>query len=117
MRASPPPGLIRLLPAERDLKGSGIMQKIPLGTSGMYVSKVCLGTMTFGDQNNESEAFRLLDHAFDRGINFIDTAEIYPVKPQAATRGLSETIIGNWLKKEDSATRSYWPPKWPDLPA
>ena len=69
------------------------MQKIPLGTSGMYVSKVCLGTMTFGDQNNESEAFRLLDYAFDRGINFIDTAEIYPVKPQAATRGLSETII------------------------
>lgn len=75
------------------------MQKIPLGTSGMYVSKVCLETMTFGDQNNESEAFRLLDYAFDRGINFIDTAEIYPVKPQAATRGLSETIIGNWLKK------------------
>ncbi len=75
------------------------MQKIPLGTSGMYVSKVCLGTMTFGDQNNESEAFRLLDYAFDRGINFIDTAEIYPVKPQAATQGLSETIIGNWLKK------------------
>ena len=49
------------------------MQKIPLGTSGMHVSKVCLGTMTFGDQNNESEAFQLLDYAFDRGINFIDT--------------------------------------------
>lgn len=82
-----------------DLKGAGIMQKIPLGTSGMHVSKVCLGTMTFGDQNNESEAFQLLDYAFDRGINFIDTAEIYPVMPQAATQGLSETIIGNWLKK------------------
>lgn len=93
------------------------MQKIPLGTSGMYVSKVYLGTMTFGDQNNESEAFRLLDYAFDRGINFIDTAEIYPVMPQAATQGLSETIIGNWLKKESFETGSYWPPKWPDLPA
>lgn len=75
------------------------MQKIPLGTSGMFVSKVCLGTMTFGDQNNESEAFRLLDYAVERGINFIDTAEIYPVMPQAVTHGLSEIIIGDWLKK------------------
>ena len=75
------------------------MQKIPLGNSGLFVSKICLGTMTFGDQNSESEAFRLLDYAVERGINFIDTAEIYPVMPQAKTQGLSETIIGNWLKK------------------
>ncbi len=74
------------------------MQKIPLGNSGLFVSKICLGTMTFGDQNSENEAFRLLDYAVDRGINFIDTAEIYPVMPQAKTQGLSETIIGNWLK-------------------
>ena len=82
-----------------DAKGTGNMQKIPLGTSNLLMSKVCLGTMTFGDQNSESEAFGLLDYAVERGINFIDTAEIYPVKPQAATQGLSETIIGNWLKK------------------
>ena len=75
------------------------MQKIPLGNSGLFVSKICLGTMTFGDQNSENEAFGLLDYAVDRGINFIDTAEIYPVMPQAKTQGLSETIIGNWLKK------------------
>ena len=81
-----------------DAKGTGNMPKIPLGASNLLVSKVCLGTMTFGDQNSESESFSLLDYAVERGINFIDTAEIYPVKPQATTQGLSETIIGNWLK-------------------
>lgn len=75
------------------------MQKIPLGTSGMYVSKICLGTMTYGDQNSEAEAHSQLDFALERGINFIDTAEIYPSMPRAQTQGASETIIGNWLKK------------------
>lgn len=74
------------------------MKKIPLGASKMFVSKIGLGTMTFGDQNNEEEAFRLLDYAVERDINFIDTAEMYPVMPQAKTQGLSESIIGNWMQ-------------------
>ena len=65
------------------------MKKIPLGTSKMFVSKIGLGTMTVGDQNNEEEAFRLPDYAVERDINFIDTAEMYPVMPQAKTQGLS----------------------------
>jgi len=75
------------------------MQKIPLGTSSLRVTKLCLGTMTFGEQNSEAEAHTQLDYAIERGINFIDTAEIYPVMPRPETQGESERIIGNWLKK------------------
>ena len=75
------------------------MQKIPLGSSQFYVSKVCLGTMTFGEQTQEAEAHAQLDYAVERGINFIDTAEIYPVKPRPETQGDCERIIGRWLKK------------------
>lgn len=75
------------------------MQKIPLGSSKFYVSKICLGTMTFGEQNSEAEAHDQLDYAMERGINFIDTAEIYPVMPRPETQGNSERIIGTWLKK------------------
>ena len=75
------------------------MKKIPLGTSKLCVTKLCLGTMTYGEQNTEAEAHALMDYAFERGINFIDTAEIYPVMPRAETQGASERIIGNWLKK------------------
>lgn len=75
------------------------MQKIPLGTSNLRVTKLCLGTMTFGEQNTEAEAHGQLDYAIERGINFIDTAEIYPVMPRPETQGESERIIGNWLKK------------------
>ncbi|MBY5948704.1 NADP(H)-dependent aldo-keto reductase [Photobacterium rosenbergii] len=71
--------------------------KIP--HSNLEVSKICLGTMTFGEQNNEQEAHSQLDLAFERGINFIDTAEMYPVPPNAKSQGLTETYIGNWLKK------------------
>lgn len=70
-----------------------------LGTSGLQVSTICLGTMTFGEQNNEAEAHQQLDYAFERGINFIDTAEMYPVMPRAATQGRTEEFIGTWLKK------------------
>ncbi len=75
------------------------MQKIPLGTSKLRVTKLCLGTMTFGEQNSEAEAHSQLDYAFERGINFIDTSEVYPVMPRSETQGASERIIGNWLKK------------------
>jgi aryl-alcohol dehydrogenase-like predicted oxidoreductase len=75
------------------------MKKIPLGTSSLLVSKICLGTMTFGEQNTEAEGHSQLDYALERGINFIDTAEMYPVMPRAETQGATERIIGTWLKK------------------
>ncbi|MES2261995.1 MAG: aldo/keto reductase [Pseudomonadota bacterium] len=75
------------------------MQKTVLGNSTLNVSKICLGTMTFGEQNSEAEAHSQLDYAFERGINFIDTAEMYPVMPRAATQGSTERHIGSWLKK------------------
>jgi len=69
-----------------------------LGTSDLKVSAICLGTMTYGQQNSESEAHAQLDYAFEHGINFIDTAEMYPVPPRAETCTRTETIIGSWLK-------------------
>ena len=73
------------------------MQQRPLGRSGLNVSKLCLGTMTWGEQNSEAEAHRQLDMAVAYGINFIDTAEMYPVPPKAETQGLTETYLGSWL--------------------
>jgi len=70
-----------------------------LGTSGLSVSRVCLGTMTFGEQNTGAEAHSQLDYALERGINFVDTAEMYPVPPRAETQGATERFIGSWLKK------------------
>jgi aryl-alcohol dehydrogenase-like predicted oxidoreductase len=75
------------------------MQKIVLGNSELKVSRVCLGTMTFGEQNSEAEAHSQLDFALERGVNFIDTAEMYPVMPGPATYGSTESFIGSWLKK------------------
>ena len=68
-----------------------------LGESDLKVSEICLGTMTFGDQNTEAEAHAQIDRALERGINFIDTAELYPVPPKAETHTRTETYIGNWL--------------------
>jgi aryl-alcohol dehydrogenase-like predicted oxidoreductase len=70
-----------------------------LGTSDLNVSAVCLGTMTYGQQNTEAEAHAQLDYAFQRGVNFIDTAEMYPVPPRAETVTRTETIIGDWLRR------------------
>jgi aryl-alcohol dehydrogenase-like predicted oxidoreductase len=75
------------------------MQKVKLGSSTLEVSKVCLGTMTWGEQNTEADAHSQLDYALERGINFIDTAEMYPVKPSPETQGATERFIGSWLKK------------------
>jgi aryl-alcohol dehydrogenase-like predicted oxidoreductase len=63
------------------------------------VSKICLGTMTFGEQNTESDAHSQLDYAIDQGITFIDTAEMYPIAAREATLGLTEKFIGTWLQK------------------
>jgi aryl-alcohol dehydrogenase-like predicted oxidoreductase len=70
-----------------------------LGQTDLKVSELALGTMTFGEQNTESEAHSQLDLAIDAGINFIDTAEMYPVPPIEQTSGLSETYVGTWLKR------------------
>ncbi|HER34730.1 MAG: aldo/keto reductase [Halothiobacillaceae bacterium] len=76
------------------------MQYRRLGNSGIDVSAICLGTMTFGEQNTESDAHRQLDQAIDAGINFIDTAEMYPVPPNAETQGRTEAFVGSWLKRQ-----------------
>ncbi|MEY6433410.1 NADP(H)-dependent aldo-keto reductase [Thioalkalicoccus limnaeus] len=75
------------------------MQRRRLGTTDLEVSVLCLGTMTFGEQNSEAEAHRQLDAAVAAGIDFIDTAEIYPVPPRAETQGLTESFIGTWLAR------------------
>jgi aryl-alcohol dehydrogenase-like predicted oxidoreductase len=77
-----------------------------LGTSAIDVSMVCLGTMTWGEQNTEAEAHAQLDRALDLGINFLDAAEIYPVPPRAETFGRTEAIIGSWLAARNGATLS-----------
>ncbi len=75
------------------------MQYRKLGRTGLEVSTICLGTMTFGEQNSEKEAHAQLDYALDQGVNFIDTAELYAIPPRAETYGQTEAIIGNWLTK------------------
>jgi aryl-alcohol dehydrogenase (NADP+) len=71
-----------------------------LGGSDLYVSEICLGTMTYGEQNTLQDAHQQLDYAVSRGINFIDTAEMYPVPPRAETQGRTEEYIGRWLKHQ-----------------
>lgn len=75
------------------------MKKIQLGRTDLHVTTTCLGTMTFGEQNTEAEAHAQLDYAVECGINFIDTAEMYPVMPKAETQGRTEQYIGNWLSQ------------------
>jgi aryl-alcohol dehydrogenase-like predicted oxidoreductase len=71
-----------------------------LGDSDLKVSVFCLGTMTFGEQNTKADAHAQLDLAISRGVNFIDTAEMYPVPPRAETQGRTESYIGSWLKNQ-----------------
>ena len=68
-----------------------------LGNSGINVSIICLGTMTYGEQNTEKEGHRQLDYAIDKGVNFIDSAELYAIPPKVETYGKTESIIGSWL--------------------
>ena len=72
-----------------------------LGKSAIYVSDICMGTMTFGTQTDEKEAFRILDASLDAGINFFDTAENYPVPPDLKYGGLTGEIFGRWMKAKD----------------
>jgi aryl-alcohol dehydrogenase-like predicted oxidoreductase len=73
------------------------MQYRKLGRSDIDVSLICLGTMTFGEQNSEDDAHRQIDYALDQGVNFIDAAEMYPGPPKADTQGRTEEYIGSWL--------------------
>ncbi|MCH9780242.1 MAG: aldo/keto reductase [Alphaproteobacteria bacterium] len=69
-----------------------------LGKTAIDVSTICMGTMTYGQQNSEQEAFEQLDYAWDHGVNFLDTAEMYSIPPTEATYGLSEKMVGNWMQ-------------------
>lgn len=73
-----------------------------LGNTQIDVSTICLGTMTWGEQNSQSEAFEQLDYAMDSGVNFIDTAELYSIPPNSETYGSTESIIGNWIKERNN---------------
>ena len=75
------------------------MKKRILGTTNIEVSEICLGTMTWGQQNTQEEGFEQMDYALDMGINFFDTAEMYAVPPKKETQGSTEKIIGNWFKE------------------
>jgi len=70
-----------------------------LGNTDLDVSTICLGTMTWGEQNTQEEGFEQMDYALDQGINFFDTAELYAVPPRKETYGHTESIIGNWFEK------------------
>ncbi|MBO8087743.1 NADP(H)-dependent aldo-keto reductase [Marichromatium sp. AB32] len=89
-----------------------------LGRTDLEVSALCLGTMTFGEQNSETEAHAQLDRARAAGINLIDTAEVYPVPPRGETQGRTETYIGNWLRQRGCrdemvlATKVAGPADW-----
>jgi aryl-alcohol dehydrogenase-like predicted oxidoreductase len=80
------------------------MEKRRLGRSGIVVSEVCMGTMTFGSTLEECESFAVMDHAYEAGIDFFDTAELYPVPPKAEYAGRSEEIVGQWLKGKDRSS-------------
>ena len=82
------------------------MQYRPLGRSQLKVSALCLGSMTWGEQNNQNDAFAQIDRARDAGVNFIDTAEMYPVPPKGETYGSTEQIIGHYFKERGG--RDKW---------
>jgi len=94
------------------------MEYRPLGTTDIRVSAVCLGSMTWGEQNTEAEGHAQLDHAITQGVNFIDAAEMYPVPPRAETQGRTESIIGTWLSRRTDrdklviATKVSGPAEW-----
>src|SRR5689334_12074385 len=89
------------------------MQHVSLGRTGLKVSRICLGTMTFGLQVDEPESRAILDHAAELGVTFLDTADAYPLGGDLTTAGRTEEIVGRWLKgKRDDyvvATKCFAP--------
>ncbi len=81
------------------------MNNVQLGSSDLHVTPVCLGTMTFGEQVNQATAHQILDRALERGVNFLDAAEMYSVPARAETFGATETILGHWFASRPSARR------------
>ena len=81
-----------------------------LGNTDLNVSLICLGTMTWGEQNNQEEAFEQMDYALDQGVNFFDTAEMYAIPPSEKNFGTTETIIGNWFIKRNNREKvdTWW---------
>jgi len=87
-----------------------------MGRTGLQVSEICLGTMTFGQQCDQATSFAILDTAWNAGVNFVDTADVYPVPPDFKTAGDTEVIIGNWFKAHPErrhetilATKCFFP--------
>lgn len=78
------------------------MKQVPLGASALRVPPICLGTMTFGEQVDEGSAHSILDRSLERGVNFLDAAEMYSVPARAETCGATETILGNWFARDAS---------------
>tara|TARA_Y100001970_G_scaffold290274_1_gene423452 strand:- start:107323 stop:108363 length:1041 start_codon:yes stop_codon:yes gene_type:complete len=78
------------------------MEYRKLGDTDIKVSVICLGTMTYGEQNTEQEGHEQMDFAVDQGVNFFDTAELYPIPPKPDTQGSTESIIGSWFKKRSN---------------
>ncbi len=76
-----------------------------LGNTNLSVSSICLGTMTWGTQNSENDAFEQMDYSLDHGVNFFDTAELYSIPPTAESYGKTEVMIGNWFKKRKNRNK------------
>lgn len=83
------------------------MQRRPLGRTGQTVSSICLGTMTFGEQNTRDEAFEQMDYALAQGVDFFDTAELYPVPPRAETYTRTESILGEWFARRGTRNQVF----------
>ena len=81
------------------------MQRRRLGRTDLTVSRVCLGTMTWGQQNSEADGHAQMDRAFERGVNFLDTAELYSIPPKPETQGSTERIVGSWMKARGNRDR------------
>ena len=90
---------ILLLIYQDTLRNKLSMNYKKLGNTDLDVSTICLGTMTWGEQNTQNEGFEQMDYALDQGVNFWDTAEIYSIPPKQETFGDTEVIIGNWFEK------------------
>src|SRR5512135_2453344 len=80
--------------------GGTSMKRRRLGRTGLVVSEICLGTMTFGNQADERTSLAILDRAYDAGVDFLDVAEVYPVPPDRKYAGRSEEIVGKWMQSK-----------------
>ena len=78
-----------------------------LGTTDLDVSVICLGTMTFGEQNSQQDGFEQMNYALEKGVNFFDTAELYAIMPRKETYGKTEEILGNWFKEKKIETKLF----------